>query len=269
MSFRNQFLALGLAAATLAACGGGDDKPKAPGGGGDKPAATKPSDAPKAAAGGAYDAAKGTASIKGVVKFKGVAPPITKYNMDSTPGCKAHGDATIEKTEVNADGSLPHVFVYVVEGPAAGLSGYATAALSVDQKGCVYQPHVFGVVDGSTVTFKNSDDMSHNVHIKGKKHDWNKSQSAGGADPYKATPKEFGVKIICDVHSWMSSWMHIMAHPFFAVSARGNGAFEIKGLYPGKYKLKAWHENWAKDKQIEFEVEVKDGENSKDLEING
>jgi len=265
-----QSLALGLALVTAVACGGGEDKKPAAGGGEQKPAAGKAEDAPKAApSGAAYDAAKGTATLKGVVKFKGTAPAIVKYNMDSTPACKAHGDATVEKTEVNPDGSLPHVFVYVVEGPAAGLSGYPTAAVEVDQKGCVYLPHVFGAVDGATVTFKNTDDMSHNVHIKGKKHDWNKSQSAGGADPYKASPKEFGVKIICDVHSWMSSYMHVMTHPFFATSARGNGAYEIKGLYPGKYKLKAWHENWAKDKQVEFEVEIKDGENSKDIEING
>jgi plastocyanin len=188
--------------------------------------------------------------------------------MDTEPKCAEHGKgAVIEKTEVNADGTLPWVFVYAVDGPAIGQSGYEIPMVEVDQKGCVYQPHVFGAVAGQDVIFLNTDGFSHNVHVKGKKQEWNKSQNAGQKDLYKAQ-KEFGVKVICDVHSWMNSWMHVLEHPFFAVSARGNGAFEIKGLYPGKYKFRAWHENWAKDKQVEFEIELKDGENSKEIEIS-
>jgi plastocyanin len=201
------------------------------------------------------------------VKFKGTAPEQTKHKMDATPDCAAHGGAVVEKIQVNADGSLPHVFVYAVEGPSVGLGEYAKADVEMDQVGCTYVPHVMGLVAGAKVNFKNGDKLSHNVHVKGKKNpDWNKSQSAGQVDAY--TPvKEFGIKVICDVHSWMSSYIHVMDHPFFATSAVGSGAYEIKGLYPGKHKFKAWHENWAKDKQLEFEVEIKDGENPKDLEI--
>jgi len=271
MSHRFQTLSLALILVAAVACSD-EKKPAAPAGGG----AAKPAAAPKdgaaapapAAAGGKYDAAKGTATLKGMVKFKGTAPAIAKYKMDATPECAAHGESTVEKTEVNADGSLPHVFVWAVEGPAVGIGGYTAAPVEVDQVGCVYLPHVFGVTTGAKVTFKNGDKFSHNVHVKGKKQEWNKSQSAGQSDVY--TPeREFGVKVICDVHSWMSSYMHVVDHTFFATSARGNGAFEIKGLYPGKYKFKAWHENWAKDKPVEFEVEVKDGENAKDIEISG
>ena len=260
------YLALTLVLVAAVACGGGDDKKPAKGAG-KAPAAAKSGDATPAA-GGTYEAAKGTATLKGVVKFVGTAPAIQKYNMDSTPACKAHGDSVIEKTEVNPNGSLPHVFIYAVDGPALGMGGYAEDEVEVDQQGCVYVPHVVGVVAGAKVKFKNGDDMSHNVHVKGKKNDWNKSQSAKQSDLYEPK-KEFGVKVICDVHSWMTSYMHVMDNPFFAVSARETGAFEIKGLYPGKYKFRAWHENWAKDKQVEFEVEVKDGENTQDVEIKG
>lgn len=263
MSFRLTTLALGLAALAVVACG--DDK-KSPAGGAKPAAAPKEGGAP-AAGGAKYEAAKGTGVLKGVVKFKGTAPEQKPHNMGATPDCAAHGEVIIEKFQVNADGSLPHVFVYAVEGPSVGLSDYAKADVEMDQVGCTYVPHVMGLVAGSKVNFKNGDKLSHNVHVKGKKNpDWNKSQSAGQVDAY--TPvKEFGIKVICDVHSWMSSYLHVMDHPFFATSAMGNGAYEIKGLYPGKHKFKAWHENWAKDKQLEFEVEIKDGENPKDLEI--
>ena len=266
MSPRIQHLSLALVLGAAVACGGGEKKD---GGGAAKPAdgGAKPA-AAAAAGGGKYEAAKGTATLKGVVKFKGAAPAPVMYKMDTEPKCAAHGQSVMEKTEVNADGSLPWTFVYAVEGPSVGLSGYTAPSVEVDQKGCTYAPHVFGAVTGSEVVFLNGDAFAHNVHIKGKKQEWNKSQNAGQKDTYKPQ-REFGVKVICDVHSWMNSWMHVMDHSFFATSARGNGAFEIKGLYPGKHKFRAWHENWAKDKQVEFEVELKDGENVHDLEISG
>lgn len=273
MSLRIQHLALALVLGAAVACGGGDDKTPAggaPAGGGAKAPAPAPAGGgAAAAAGGKYDKAKGTATLKGVVKFKGAIPAPVNYKMDTEPKCAQHGTtAVIEKTEVNADGTLPWVFVYAVEGPSVGQSGYDVPTVEVDQKGCVYQPHVFGAMTKQNVVFLNTDAFSHNVHVKGKKQEWNKSQNAGQKDTYNPD-KEFGVKIICDVHSWMNSWMHVMDHPFFAVSTRTGGTFEIKGLYPGKHKFRAWHENWAKEKQVEFEIELKDGENSKEIEITG
>jgi galactose mutarotase-like enzyme len=45
----------------------------------------------------------------------------------------------------------------------------------------------------------------------------------------------------CDVHSWMSAYVGVMAHPYFAVSA-GGGKFELKNLPAGTYTIEAWHE---------------------------
>lgn len=273
MSLRIQNLALGFVLAAAVACGGGDGKKDGAGGvapaGGGKPAAGAPAGGGAApAAGGKYDKAKGTATLKGVVRFKGTPPAKEMYVMGTEPKCAAHGASQMERKEVNDDGSLPWVFVRAVEGASLGLSGYEAPVVEVDQKGCTYMPHVFGALAGQEVTFMNGDNFSHNVHVKGKVNDWNRSQNAGQKDNYK-TQKEFGVKVICDVHSWMNSWMHVVDHPFFATSARGSGAFEIKGLYPGKHKFRAWHETWAKDKQVEFEIELKDGENTHTFEISG
>ena len=50
----------------------------------------------------------------------------------------------------------------------------------------------------------------------------------------------FGVR--CDLHPWMTAWVGAFNHPYFAVTLR-RWIVRIKGLPPGNYRLKAWHES--------------------------
>ena len=49
------------------------------------------------------------------------------------------------------------------------------------------------------------------------------------------------IAVKCNLHSWMVSFVSLMPHPFFAVSA-ADGSFEIQGLPPGEYTLVSMHE---------------------------
>ena len=49
------------------------------------------------------------------------------------------------------------------------------------------------------------------------------------------------VKVRCDVHGWMSAWIGVLPHPYFAVSDQ-DGRFTLPALPPGTYTLEAWHE---------------------------
>ena len=53
--------------------------------------------------------------------------------------------------------------------------------------------------------------------------------------------REVMVPFKCDVHKWMTAYVGVLDHPFYAVTA-GNGRFELKGLPPGTYTVEAWHE---------------------------
>ena len=48
-------------------------------------------------------------------------------------------------------------------------------------------------------------------------------------------------QIKCDVHPWMSAYIGVFTHPFFAVDGT-DGKFTISGLDPGTYEIAAWHE---------------------------
>ena len=190
------------------------------------------------------DTADGPGTIVGAVTFSGTAPKPRPLPMDSDPLCKAEpGGATSELLVVGPGNGIKNVFVYVKEG--LGTRRYAVPATPVplDQKGCRYVPHVFGVQVGQTVLVSNSDPLIHNVHAMPKN---NREFNFG--QPAKTPPvervfnqAEIGLPFKCDVHGWMNAYAGVVAHPFFAVS-KADGSFEIKGLPPGSYTVEVWHE---------------------------
>ena len=52
---------------------------------------------------------------------------------------------------------------------------------------------------------------------------------------------EVGIPARCDVHPWMSAFINVFNHPYYAVSA-ADGSFTIDNLPPGDYVIEAWHE---------------------------
>jgi hypothetical protein len=52
---------------------------------------------------------------------------------------------------------------------------------------------------------------------------------------------EFKMNFRCFMHPWMSAYVHVLDHPFFAVT-REDGTFTIKGLPPGEYEISTLHE---------------------------
>jgi plastocyanin len=119
----------------------------------------------------------------------------------------------------------------------------------LDQKGCCYSPHVFGAQVGQKLVVRNSDPVTHNVHSFAKKNKaFNQSQQSGGKAIEQVLDKEeVLMQLKCDIHGWMSSYVGVVPHPFFAVTGAA-GSFEITGLPPGEYTLSAKHEVFGAQK---------------------
>jgi plastocyanin len=149
-------------------------------------------------------------------------------------------------TVVVNNGGLENVFVYVKSG--LGDYGFDTPATAVtlDQKGCSYTPHVFGVQTGQPVNIVNSDATMHNVHAMATANqEFNFAQPFAGIKNAKTfTAPEIMVHFKCNVHGWMSAYAGVVSHPYFTVSANG-GAFELKNLPAGTYTVEAWHEKFG------------------------
>ena len=205
-------------------------------------------------------------TLKGHVKYDGKPPKKKTLRMDADPVCgAAHTDRVYnENFKMAEDGSMEEALVYIKD--VSYSEGVPSEPTILDQKGCVYVPHVFGMIAGQQLLIKNSDATLHNIHslpkinkefnfampkvVKEKKSTFSKSE-----------PNPFYIK--CDVHPWMKTWVLVSDHPYFAVTdAKGN--FSIDGIPAGTYEVVCWQEKFKK-KPLTTSVKIGDGETVQDF----
>jgi plastocyanin len=207
-----------------------------------QPAAEQPSAAPKAANIAVDLASAGT--ITGTVSFTGAAPKMKPLDMTQDPGCPQSPQPS--EAVVLSGNKLANVFIYVKEGLPAGTFAVPAEPVTLDQKGCRYNPHVLGIMVGQPLKITNTDSADHNIHdMPSKNQPFNESQSPTDKPITKtfAAP-EIMIPVQCNQHPWMRAYIGVLTHPYFAVSA-ADGSFAIKNLPPGDYMLAAVHEKFG------------------------
>jgi plastocyanin len=188
------------------------------------------------------------ATISGKALFVGTAPEGEQLDLAADPTCAAlHPEGlNSEEVVVNSNGTLKNVFVYIKEGLEGQTFEPPTQPVVLDQQGCRYVPHVFGVQAGQPIAILNSDATLHNVHsVVTENKEFNLGMPIQGMKLKKTFDKpEVMAKFKCDVHPWMSSYAGVLEHSFFSVSS-DKGTFEIKDLPLGEYTIEAWHETYG------------------------
>lgn len=225
--------------APLAACGGGDDSA----------VEDAPPPAPEV---DPIDPAT-VGDITGMITIDGMPPEPETIRMNSDPVCLTEAtDTSTDYFVVGADGGFGNVFVHV----KSGLEGRTFPPVAeddvvlLDQDGCRYAPHVFGIRVGQTLQVRNSDPTLHNIHATPAENDeFNTGQPIEGMiyDTSFDSP-EVMVPFKCDVHGWMNAYAGVVDHPYFHVTGE-DGAFALNGLPPGEYVIEAWHEKLGAQEQ--------------------
>jgi hypothetical protein len=116
------------------------------------------------------------------------------------------------------------------------------AEVQVDQVGCRYRPHVFGIRAGQKLIVTNRDRIVHNLWfshpqgldtslalLPGKEHT---------LEGFKASPTPGMFR--CAIHPWMRAFVRVFDHPYFAVT-EWDGKFVIRHAPPGRWRLVIWH----------------------------
>ncbi len=185
--------------------------------------------------------------VTGKVAFDGKAPAAARLRMDADKVCaRAHSAAVFgEEVVVNKNSTLKNVLVYVKDGLGGKKFDAPKEKVVFDQVGCIYKPHVLGIMLGQELEVLNSDPTLHNVHSLSKQNSqFNQAMPMKGMKLKKTFDKVETFKVKCEVHPWMNAYMGVFNHPFYAVTD-DTGNFSIKGLPAGEYTIEAWQEKYG------------------------
>jgi hypothetical protein len=184
-----------------------------------------------------------TGAIIGAVTFHGDPPSSTPVPMDQT--CTKFHSGPVTAGDVLVKGHrVQNAFVYIRDGLGDRVFPQPTTPVEIDQKGCLFVPRVVGAETCQEIMFLNSDPVLHNVHGFAKGAPWNFSLSQAGSRRGVRVPEPEAIRVGCDVHAWMQAWVHVVNHPYFAVTG-ADGAFTLKDVPPGEYVVTSWHERFG------------------------
>lgn len=186
----------------------------------------------------------GTGEISGEIQFHGTKPHLARINMAKDPECIRENqgrEVYVQDGAVNANDTLPNAFVYVKSGLQQSSYPPPSQPVTLDQQGCIYVPHVLGIVVGQQLKVVNSDFTTHNIHITPKNNPaWNVSQPAGAAPAYvKFERSEVMVPVRCNEHPWMQAYIGVVSNPYYDVTGP-EGKYTLKGLPAGTYTIETW-----------------------------
>lgn len=196
-------------------------------------------------------------TITGTVKIAGDAPETIMLKADKDQATCGHEDIPSEVLIVSGDSAIKNVVVSIANISKGKKFGGGTA--SIDQKGCVFIPHVAMAAPGSTVNLFNSDDVMHNLHSWSMKNTAFNEGVTGKGKLQKTFEFPEIIKITCDVHKWMTAWLIVQDNPYYAITG-ADGKFKLEGVPAGTYTVQAWQESIGK---ITQEVTVSAGGEAK------
>jgi hypothetical protein len=179
-------------------------------------------------------------SLSGMVTLSGTPKPEIPIILSPQCGPSRPRPLTTRHFVVNSEGGLANVLVWLQNARPAPPQVEPPV---LDQIGCMFEPYVMAVVARQNFLVRNSDRILHNLHFTPKTNrERNFAQTHQGQESEVSFPRpELGIRLKCDVHPWMFAYVHVLEHPYFAVTDT-NGLFQIpRGFPPGRYLVAAYH----------------------------
>jgi hypothetical protein len=223
-------------ALALASCGGSKQD-----------TSTQPAATAATPSGQPVDAAT-AGTITGTIKLDGAAPAAHKINMSAEAYCVTQHPTPVTDEEVvtGPGGVLANAVVYISDDMSKWAFTIPSDPAKIDQKGCLYHPHIVTMVAGQQLQVTNSDNTTHNIHpIPTTNREWNESQPPGSAPLMKVFARpEDAIPVKCNVHPWMKSYIFAMKNPYFSTTGP-DGKFTISNVPPGTYTITVWQEKFG------------------------
>ena len=186
--------------------------------------------------------------LTGQFIFDGDVPAPDEADSTKEPTCGK--TALTDELVVNKDNKgIANIFVFIPakEKPKVhpSLAASKDKDVVLDQKDCRFLPHAQVMRTDQILQVKSMDDFLHNTRPNPLKNDGaNFAVAAKAREGYtwKAKAAELNpTQIKCDIHTWMSTYVLVLDHPYAVVTDK-DGKFKIEKLPVGELEFRYWHE---------------------------
>jgi plastocyanin len=131
--------------------------------------------------------------------------------------------------------------VYLDAAPRQAFEELKPGRARMDQRGEQFVPRVLAITVGTVVDFPNSDVTFHNVFSLSPFRTFDLGRYRPGRTGSVRFDRAGVVPVFCDIHSYMSAYILVFSHPFFAVTDE-EGRYTIGAVPPGSYTIVVWSE---------------------------
>ena len=129
--------------------------------------------------------------------------------------------------------------VYLETAPQGAFEELRRPPSHLDQRNESFVPYVLPITVGTTVDFLNNDRTYHNVFSLSKAKRFDLGRYARGESRSVRFDRPGEVRVFCDIHSHMSAFILVFAHPYFSATD-AEGRYSIEGVPPGTYNVVVW-----------------------------
>lgn len=169
------------------------------------------------------------------------------YTISKDPEICGAGSREVPFVQINDAGMLMNAVVFLADIEEGKAMPADLMALTISQDKCEFSPALGVMANTGELTAINNDGTLHNIHTyeqigKARKTVLNVSQPNQGDVLTKEIKlrRGNGMKIECDAHDFMHSFVYVAKTPYFSVVDE-NGAFSITDIPAGEYKVMTWH----------------------------
>lgn len=221
-------------------------------------------------------------TLKGRFIYDGDPPKVQVIPTDKEPLCAKHKVENEELVVNPKNHGLKNVVVFVSSKKVKEHPDYKKAAkdkVTIDNKGCRFEPHIVAMTLTQTLEIKNSDPFSHNSNLAPLGDEGiNPVLAQDVSYDYKFNKiQKLPVPVQCNIHTWMKGYIVVKDNPYIAVSD-ADGNFELKNLPAEELEFTVWQEkagwlpaksDWDK-KKATFKLKIKPGDDNDlgDIKVN-
>jgi plastocyanin len=189
--------------------------------------------------------------LRGLVKLAGqpkISTPIPVYRDSHYCGETVFQDDVAVDPSTKGLSGVVVSLVGVERGSKPLVPSDSPLVLEIESKKCRFSPHLSAVAVGTRLEIQNHDPILHDLRIRRDTRFgptlMNIMQRAGTRSIQKPLDETGHFDVRCDVHAFMSAFIHVFDHPYFAITD-ATGSFHMTEVPPGIYKLQIWHEQFG------------------------